>query len=63
MHRKPCLALNAFAMRHMIAKAKQNKRQQQALAKSSNILQRMSKRKTNKRKEMPSIFLLTLKIY
>ena len=48
-------------MRHMIAKAKRNKKQQQALAKSSNILERMSKRKTNKRKEMPSIFRLTPK--
>ena len=49
-------------MRHMIAKAKQNKNQDQALAKLlSNILERMSKRKTNKRKEMPSIFRLTQK--
>ena len=38
-------------MRHMIAKAKQNKKQHQALVKLSNILERMSKRKTNKRKD------------
>ena len=48
-------------MRHMIAKAKQNKKQHQALVKLSNILERMSKRKTNKRKEMPTIFRLTQK--
>ena len=48
-------------MRHIITKAKRNKKQQQALAKSSNILERMSKRKTSKRKEMPSIFRLTPK--
>ena len=48
-------------MRHMVAKAKQNKKQHQALAKLSNILEGMSKRKTNKRKEMPSIFRLTQK--
>ena len=50
-------------MRHMITKAKRNKKQQQALAKSSNILERMSKRQTKKRKDTPSIFRLTQKKY
>ena len=41
--------------------SKIKQKQQQALAKSSNVLERISKRKTNKRKDMPSIFRLTPK--